>query len=365
MKTLILPALYPGKNSGTSLLAQNLVDVLRSFQMESAVCTDADSEIRRCTLFPARAPKISLAKRLENRDGRSYEQKLYLAGALDEDYLKQDIQAIRTAIREFQPDAVLSLGREAGLIAARLENVPCWAAVHPGMLKRERIPVRYMAGLNQALSACGLEQALRILDLYSWSEKWLAFAPAGLENFGTREVFRCRGLVNIPNPKPDTNKICIFFKNPPARAGALNKILTDAFAGAPYEAMIWYEGSDAETIGNLHFSCDLRLSLLPGSIACIHDGSELLTQYCMALGIPQLVITAPDCIRTSNGLALRKYGCGLHLPADSLKMGTLYENYRALGADDAFDIRAQSLAAEYRAMPDLFRLASNLQERFH
>lgn len=99
MKTLILPALYPGKNSGTSLLAQNLVDVLRSYQMESAVCTDADSEIRRCTLYPAKAPKISLAKRLENRDGRSYEQKLYLAGALDEDYLKQDIQAIRTAIQ--------------------------------------------------------------------------------------------------------------------------------------------------------------------------------------------------------------------------------------------------------------------------
>ena len=53
-------------------------------------------------------------------------------------------------------------------------------------------------------------------------------------------------------------------------------MIIEAFHGAPYSVYACFDGSRAETIDNIHFLQSTKAELLPGSIACIHDGKYRL-----------------------------------------------------------------------------------------
>ena len=87
---------------------------------------------------------------------RSFEEVLWLTGALDERYTRVAVDALRAHMRAIRPDAVYSEFNLAAVIAARAEGIPCvgsasqptTAAYARGSrvgqlgMKRRRIPSR-------------------------------------------------------------------------------------------------------------------------------------------------------------------------------------------------------------------------------
>ena len=95
-------------------------------------------------------------------------------------------------------------------------------------------------------------------------------------------------------------------------------MIIEAFHGAPYSVYACFDGSRAETIDNIHFLQSTKAELLPGSIACIHDGNDYFTNQCLARGIQQLIITNHDYIRLLHK-AKFPFKKSLHKPPTVLK----------------------------------------------
>src|ERR1043165_7455167 len=69
---------------------------------------------------------FGMAQRLgvqQRRKVRSFEEVLFLVGAIQESFFAEDVRAIRSAIQEFKPDVVYAEFRPAAIVAAKLENI--------------------------------------------------------------------------------------------------------------------------------------------------------------------------------------------------------------------------------------------------
>ena len=75
-----------------------------------------------------RAPHLPLASRLGlmgRKPVHSFEEVLWLTGALDERYTRVAVDALRAHMRAIRPDVVYSEFNLAAVIAARAEGIPC------------------------------------------------------------------------------------------------------------------------------------------------------------------------------------------------------------------------------------------------
>ena len=120
-------------------------------------------------------------------------------------------------------------------------------------------------------------------------------------------------------------------------------MIMDAFVGAPYSVYAYFPKCKPETIENIHFLQSTKAELLPGSIACIHDGNDYFTNQCLARGIQQLIVTNHDYIRHSNALSAERNKFGLAIYEDELTMSKLYEQYRLLLCDDKYYYYTQAM----------------------
>ena len=362
MKVLIVPAILQPEYDTAWFLAQNLTDLsLTRKGWKTAVCTSHAESFRKAVCFPAPKPSSFHLNRMFSASTRTYEQAMYSSGLSDAAYLKSDLKSIEEAIDSFHPDAVFIINRTAAILACRSRNIPCWGYVHPGMLRGRRAPVKCLEDLNEVLRQNKQEQVFRIFELYEKIEhricfgfEWPASLPAGqVDNIGCMSIF--------PLQKPKTAKLCIFLHHSPLRRNELRKLLCDSFKGAPYQVYVWYPGCQTQTTGNMHFMDDLRISALPGSIACIHDGEDYIFNQCLNDGLPQLVLNGPHCIRAYNAFSVQHMKNGLMMNEEDLTMQTLYETFRRMTADDSYDIHAMHYASYLRTRKDLSYLADTME----
>jgi UDP:flavonoid glycosyltransferase YjiC (YdhE family) len=136
----------------------------------------------------------------------------------------------------------------------------------------------------------------------------------------------------------------------------LKKTIRNAFQGAPYEVTASLPKIRSGRSQNIRFQSRIQLGTINGSRACIHDGTDAITQYCIALGIPQIILHDSSYIRQWNAAKLRHAGIGLAIDESELTMERLYETYRILCADDSYFLAAAALRKEAGMDGDLSSL---------
>lgn len=355
MRILLVPSAEKSGLQSSALLAQNLTDLAVHAGHSIGICAPEVMNFHNASLYQAELPGTGFHPFRRKRDpGKTYEEYLYSCGMLDGDYLKQDIGAIIASAKDFAPDLIIDMGRPSAVIAAGMNQIPCWSIVHAAMYRSRPFPRIALNELNSTLSSLHLEQVLRLTDLYQSCGRRITFSPAVIQPFADlNHITRLGGMSLIPAERSTLRHLSIFLGSCAIAPSKLQQMVRDAWSGAPYEVYAWIDGCSSSTEENLHFSCQPKLQTLDSPDAVIHDGNEYLYNQCLMRGIPQIIVTDGTWRTSWDAQAAGRVGFGISLNLDLLSMATLYESYRRLLSDDWFRLRAEAMKEEYRKLGDL------------
>lgn len=343
MKILIAPAILNQKSDASYDLSANIANAFLHGGNTVALSAPAGVSISNVSLYTCNAPKKNIL--LSSRKiAPTYEEWLYKNGCLDESYLDDDLDQILDACISFKPDLLIAIERPMAEAAAHLLRIPCFTYVHPAMYRNRSFPVNMIYSVNRVLSDHHHIQIISLKDLMSADDLRFGFGPAQLMYFPDRyRIFRIGTQTEALAKTAHTNRVCIYLNDLKKSSRRMKQIILDAFHGAPYAVYASFHGSENETEENIHFLSRPKPELIPGSIAVIHDGNDYYCNICMAKGIVQVIVSNHDFIRLYNGQSVERSKTGRLLFEENFTMNTLYQSYRAVLSDDAFDINAQKI----------------------
>lgn len=360
MKILIAPPLSEKEKDSMQVLTQQLCDFLGLYH-EVAVYALPALKARRAGFYEAAEPEKGFFFQSDGTVDRTYEEELFHYGVTKAPYFRNTVDSLRNAICSFGAEVVMELANPAAIIAAYKEHRRCISFAHTAMVRNRIFPSAVLSAVNETLRSLEMDQILKLKDLMDYSERRILFAPESVQPEAAGfDMTRLGSLSLLPMHHTASGKVVIMLEHLDLRPGTLNKILKEAFLGAPYEVDIWYSGCSFETVGNLHYLSGLRLSLLNEAEVAVHDGNSLLFNTCMTLGIPQLIIHDTGWQKSWNAASAVKNGIGLAINQDDLDMAVLYESYRRLICDPYYKKRAALIAEETAKLGGLKELLALL-----
>ena len=350
MNILILPSLCIPSLGSEVLFSRNLADLFQMESIRAAICADEKSSFRGISFYPAKAPG-SFSK---EHYGRSYEEYQKACGALGFTYLKQDYDAICSAAERFEADLLIEISRPAAFAAGKARGIPVCSVISAPMFREAAFPYPILSGLNEFLRSKDMEQVVRLNDLFRQSEARICLGPQSFQPIPPPYFpFRFGFPAILPLSPAKTSRLSIVFGEPSLSTQKTRKIICAAFQGAPYEVHAYMRNTPMERRDNIRFQNRFLLSALNGSSVCIHDGNETIMLYCLALGIPQVIVHDGSYQRSWNAACGRRAGIGRSLAEENFSMERLYETYRAVLACDDYEIRSRALRDETMRLGDL------------
>lgn len=350
MKAMILPSVCVPDCGSPILLARQLAALFRLEGIDTAVCADRKSRFTDVSFFDT--PSVASLRR-HGSPSTTVEEYLRSHNGLSASYLKRDLRKIEAAAEEFQPDLLIEIERPAAIAAAASYGLPVFSVVSSASFRNRSFKADTLNGLNAFLDQQDMEQVLHLRELYRYSQCF-AFGPAEfLSRFHGYEV-SCFGISAVtPVEKPADRTLSILFTETGIPSRKMRQIVESAFRGAPYDVYIYDSSFKPGRIDNLHFQNSVKTMAVNGSKTCIHDGCDALTQYCIALGIPQIIIHDDSFQRAWNAACLKRSRAGLAIHESELTMEKMYETFRQIMADDRYFLQAKRLQQEVLERGDL------------
>lgn len=254
----------------------------------------------------------------------SFEEVLWLTGALDERYTRAAVDILRAHMRAARPDVVYSEFSLAAVIAARAEGIPCVGSASQPTTAAYASNPRKSAGIRRLLREMGMPAPASSLTIFEgMRRRFIPSCPTLEPRPGERAVY-C-GFLDEPPALPAKNRDCALVYlgagSVPAgvavRAGReLARALgCDVYvAGVPEAAQV----SDGHTV-----RCAPRFNfseLLPRARVFVHHGGQNSMTDALSYAVPQVIVPGRVFERQFNAEAVENARCGLtvHAPKPAL-----------------------------------------------
>ena len=249
----------------------------------------------------------------------SFEEVLWLTGALDERYTRAAVDALRAHMRATRPDVVYSEFNLAAVIAARAEGIPCVGSASQPTTASYASNPRKSAGIRRLLREMGMPApASSLTVLEGMRRRFIPSCPTLEPRAGERAVY-C-GFLDEPPALTATPRDCALVYlgagSVPAgvavRAGReLARALgCDVFvAGAPEVTQV----SGGHTV-----RCAPRFDFadfLPRARVFVHHGGQNSMMDALSHEVPQLIVPGRVFERQFNAEAVESACCGLTVRA--------------------------------------------------
>ena len=245
----------------------------------------------------------------------SFEEVLWLTGALDERYTRAAVDTLRAHMRTARPDVVYSEFSLAAVIAARAEGIPCVGSGSQPTTAAYASNPRKSAGIRRLLREMGMPApASSLTVLEGMRRRFIPSCPTLEPQAGERAVY-C-GFLDEPPALTATPRDCALVYlgagSVPAgvavRAGReLARALgCDVFvAGAPEVTQV----SGGHTV-----RCAPRFDFadfLPRARVFVHHGGQNSMMDALSYGVPQVIVPGRVFERQFNAEAVENARCGL------------------------------------------------------
>ena len=245
----------------------------------------------------------------------SFEEVLFIVGAIQENFFAEDVSAIRKAIREFQPDIVYAEFRPAAIVAARVEHIPVAISYSYPARKAYACSPQYSRGVKHCLRQYGLGEIESVLDIFEWAD--LKFVPScyELEPMNDPKVIYT-GPFNTLDSHPainntDKNAIVVYMGNGSITYPKQLSVLRQAFQNEPYQIYIASYQAEPADVGNLHLARRFDFTtLLPHAIAFINHGGQNSILSGIMAGAPQIIFPGNVFERQYNAVSVKRLGLG-------------------------------------------------------
>jgi UDP:flavonoid glycosyltransferase YjiC (YdhE family) len=261
---------------------------------------------------------FGMAQRLglqQRRKVHSFEEVLFIVGAIQESFFEEDVSAIRSAIREFKPDVVYAEFRPAAIVAARMENIPVATGYSYPARKAYASSPQYSKGVRQYLRKQGMQEIESVLDIFEWADLKVVPSCHALEPIddpkviftGPFQAFAPKALAEDAGRKA----IVVYMGNGSISYRAQLSVLKEAFYNSPYQVYIAsYQAGPAEE-GNIHTARRFDFNaLLPRAAAFINHGGQNSILSGIMSAAPQIVFPGNVFERQYNADSIERLNVG-------------------------------------------------------
>ncbi len=388
MKLLIAPLAAPGETGGPMTRARALAAEAMKRGHEVAFCAGEDQNYRpvegvknffapvpsvfgtprwlgRLLMSFARAVGIQnwLAGRM-----RSFEQVLRLVGITTRRFLTRDVEALRQAIRAFQPDVVFSEVRITAIMAAKLEHVPVVTdyayALQPSFASS---PER-SESVRTYLRQYGLPAVHSALELFDWAE--IKFVPSSYElEPVARENLIHVGPFQPATPPPATaeprNHVLGYMGMGIISPRRLLRVLSEACRGTGFQLYIASQQLGPCDSGTVHvrpyFDFD---ALLPRAVAYVHHGGQNSVMKGLIHGVPQLIVSGSHFERGYNADSVVRLRAGARIDPEHFTPAQVRSWIDRFASDPTYRNNAQVAGQSLLKLGGAAAVVTALERRF-
>ena len=251
----------------------------------------------------------------------SFEEVLWLTGALDYRYNCAVVEKLREFMRTWCPDVVYSEFNLAAVIAARAEGIPCVGSGSQPTTAAYASNPRKSAGIRRLLREMGMPApASSLTILEGMKRRFIPSCPSLEPEAGERAIY-CGFLGDVPKldaRSADRNCAVVYLGSGSVPAGVAMRAgrqLSSALgcdvhvAGVP-EAVYAVGGHEVHCAPRLNFA-----ELLPRARVMVHHGGQNSMMDALAYEVPQVVVPGRVFERQFNAEAVERTRCGLSVRA--------------------------------------------------
>ena len=296
----------------------------------------------------------------------SFEEVLWLTGALDERYTRAAIEVLRTHMRAVRPDVVYSEFNLAAIIAARAEGIPCVGSGSQPTTAAYASNPRKSAGIRRLLREMGMPAPASSLTILEGMRRRFIPSCPSLEPDAGKQVIYCGFLGEVPTvDSHSTDRDCamVYLGSGSVPAGVAVRVgrqISSALgcdvyvAGVP-EAVYAAAGHKVHCAPRLNFA-----ELLPRTRVMVHHGGQNSMMDALAYEVPQVVVPGRVFERQFNAEAVERTRCGLSVRAP--KPALIAEAARRLVDETSLSGGLVRLRDELSALGGTERIVSEVEK---
>lgn len=294
----------------------------------------------------------------------SFEEVLWLTGALDERYTRAAVDALRTHMRTARPNVVYSEFSLAAVIAARAEGIPCVGSASQPTTASYASNPRKSAGIRRLLREMGMPAPASSLTIFEgMRRRFIPSCPTLEPRAGERAVY-C-GFLDEPPALPAKNRDCalVYLGAGSVTAGVAvraGRELAEALgcdvyvAGAPEAVQV----SGGHTV-----TCAPRFDfaeLLPRARVFVHHGGQNSMMDALSHEVPQLIVPGRVFECQFNAEAVENARCGLTVRGP--KPALIARAARALLDEPALTSGVRGLREELSSLGGAARIVREVEK---
>ena len=254
----------------------------------------------------------------------SFEEVLWLTGALDERYTRAAVDTLRAHMRAARPDVVYSEFSLAAVIAARAEGIPCVGSGSQPTTATYASNPRKSAGIRRLLREMGMTApASSLTVLEGMRRRFIPSCPTLEPRAGERAVY-C-GFLDEPPALTGRPRDCALVylgagSVPAGVAVRAGRELADTLGCDVYVAGV---PEAVHAVGDHEVACAPRFDFaefLPRVRVFVHHGGQNSMMDALSYEVPQVIVPGRIFERQFNAEAVENARCGLtvHAPKPAL-----------------------------------------------
>ena len=295
---------------------------------------------------------------------RSFEEVLWLTGALDERYACAAVEVLRTHMRAARPDVVYSEFNLAAVIAARAEGIPCVGSGSQPTTASYASNPRKSAGIRRLLREMGMPApASSLTVLEGMRRRFIPSCPTLEPQAGERAVY-C-GFLDESPALPAKNRDCALVylgagSVPAGVAVCAGRELAEVLGCDVYVAGV---PESIQSSGGYTVACAPRFDvaeLLPRTRVFVHHGGQNSMMDALSYEVPQVIVPGRVFERQFNAEAVENARCGLTVRAS--KPALIARAARTLVDEPALTSGIRGVRAELCSLGGGARIVREVEE---
>lgn len=295
---------------------------------------------------------------------RSFEEVLWLTGALDERYTRAAVDTLRAHMRASRPDVVYSEFSLAAVIAARAEGIPCVGSGSQPTTAAYASHPRKSAGIRRLLRERGMPApASSLTVLEGMRRRFIPSCPTLEPRVGERAVY-C-GFLDEPPALTGRPRDCALVylgagSVPAGVAVRAGRELAEALGCDLYVAGV---PEALHAVGDHEVACAPRFDvseLLPRARVFVHHGGQNSMMDALSYAVPQVIVPGRVFERQFNAEAVESARCGLTVRAP--KPALIARAARRLVDEPALTSGIRGLREELSSLGGAERIVREVEE---
>ena len=294
----------------------------------------------------------------------SFEEVLWLTGALDECYTRAAVDALRAHMRAIRPDVVYSEFNLAAVIVARAEGVPCVGSASQPTTASYASNPRKSAGIRRLLREMGLPApASSLTILEGMRRRFIPSCPTLEPQAGERAVY-C-GFLDDPPVLTATPRDCALVYLGAGSVPAGVAVHTGRELAEALGCGVFVAGTPEATqvSGGQAVHCAPRFDfadLLPRARVFVHHGGQNSMMDALSYEVPQVIVPGRVFERQFNAEAVENARCGLSVRAS--RPALIARAARTLVDEPALTSGIRGLRAELSSLGGAARIVREVEK---